>query len=1186
VAVVGWLAVALLQSPGLTVADTKHDLVADPWSFLHQALSPWTDVFPLGQLQNQAYGYLFPQGLFFALLDPLSDWLTQRLWWWLLLVTAFAGMLRLLDLLSARTGPRRDGAGDPAGAPSWSRWSRITGAVLFALGPRILTTLGAISSEAWPVALTPWVLTPLVGVLVTAHRRRRPEPREIARAALGSAVAVLCLGAVNAVATGAAVLPTVLVWLVAGACSRTPLVRRTAWRFLGWWLPAGVLACFWWVGPLLILGRYSPPFTDFIESAGITTNWFSLGEVLRGTTSWTPYLADERVAGHALVTEPVFVAGTLAVAVLGLWGLSRRDLPWRPAWLSLLVVGLLVFWLPGPFSPVADQVRAFLDGAGAPLRNLHKFDVLVHLPLLVGVVHLLGGLRAPSPRTTAGRRAWLHPEANRPVVAVTAVGLLTAVVTAPAWSGTLAPQGGYRSVPDAWVQAADWLNHSPTAAATRTMILPRAATARQTWGNTRDEPAQALLDVPWVVRDAVPLVPPEAIRGLDGVQRAFDTGTPAPGLSAALDQQGVGFILVRADLARVADTPGSRDALRTLRRSPGFTEEASFGDGELRIFRVGDGTAGPRLIDPADPGQLEAVAGGPEVLPRLAEADAAAGRPVRDRILTGSGATTVTDTPARREHSFGEVSSPDSEILATDDPRRSRNRERDYPVESPVPETRVRQSDGTVTASSSQADATNATGADTLSGVNAAVDGDTTTAWRPADGATVNQWLDFSFDRPVGQLRLTAEAQSSGVRLQAETSLDGRTVATSTVAVPEGRSGEFILPAGRSDRVRLRILGAGSHAGLAEVTFTELNGGRDVTPRRDIVVPAPETGAGGSSGASGSSGDLPQRWVLGQEVPEGTLRRVLPVPADTSVQVTAADCGMPVEIDGTPRHCGDRVPLTAGEHVVRTQARWVSLEADNPVPARPVSDVPAGSRILVTPTTVNPGRSATLDGEDLAPVTVNGWQQGWVIPADLVARHGGSDGSGGDSGDSGDSGRDLAAAVDVEFTATGTYRVWLAAGLAAAVVLVLGWLSSLVAFRRRRSGSTASAASTVSADGTVGAGEAAAGTSRLSQTVVLVAGGLGAALFTRGPWGGGGTDGYAGTSWLPEICFLVAVAATLFSRRARRDRPGRAARHGRHDPRDRHDRAERADRNDATTGSRHDGQDPPPGHSSPPPPER
>jgi arabinofuranan 3-O-arabinosyltransferase len=1128
--------VALLQSPALTVADTKHDLVADPWGFLHQALSPWTDVFPLGQLQNQAYGYLFPQGLFFALADPLPDWLAQRLWWWLLLVVAFSGMLRLLDLL---------------GGDRWSRWSRVVGAVLFALSPRILTTLGAISSEAWATALVPWVAVPVVRVLVTARGGRRPDNREVARAALGSAVAVLCLGAVNAVATAAAVLPAVLVWLVAGVFCRTPLVRRTAWRFVGWWAPAGVLACFWWVGPLLILGRYSPPFTDYIESAGITTNWFSLGEVLRGTTSWTPYLSTERIAGHALVGEPVFVAGTLVIAVLGLWGLSRRTLPWRATWLSMLVVGLLVFWLPGPFSPVAEQARAFLDGAGAPLRNLHKFDALVHLPLLVGLVHLLGGLRVPSVRTAAGRRAWLHPERHRSVVAATAVGLVVAVVSAPAWSGTLAPEGGYRSVPDAWTQATDWLNRSQEAADTRTMILPRAGSARQTWGNTRDEPAQALLDVPWVVRDAVPLVPPEAIRGLDGVQRSFDTGSPAPGLSAALDQQGVGFVLVRADLARAADTPGSRDVLRTLRSSPGFTEAAEFGDGELRIFRVGgggggggtgDGTAGAHVVDPADPDQLEAVSGGPEVLPRLAEADVVAGRPVRDRVLTAGG-TTVTDTPARREHSYGEVKSPDSEILAPGDPRRSRNRVRDYPA-SGVPETQVRQTGGTVTASSSAADATNATGADTLSGVNAAVDGDTTTAWRPADGSAVNQWLEFSLDHPVGQLRLSAGAQSSGIRLQAETSLDGRTVATSTVSVPEGREGEFILPAGRSDRVRLRILGAGADAGLAEVSLTELNGGRDVTPRRDIVVPATDA--------------LPQRWVLGQEVPEGTMRRVVEVPEDTSVRVTAADCGLPVEIDGTDRHCGDRVALDAGEHVVRTQARWISLAtgaaADRTAPpaqqAQPVlPELPAGSRILVTPTTVNPGRAATLDGQDLAPVTVNGWQQGWVIPAGLVARHGGDD---------------LATAVKVDFTATGTYRSWLAAGLVAAVVLLLAWVRTLLP--RRRGNTPADPADHADPTDTDGPAQDLTGTSRLSQTVVLVAGGIGTVLFTRGPWGGGGPDGYAGTSWFPEICFLVAIAATLFSVRAPR---ARRARHDRHRP---------------TTGSPHDGQDPPPGRNSPPPP--
>ena len=46
-------------------------------------------------------------------------------------------------------------------------------------------------------------------------------------------------------------------------------------------------------------------------------------------------------------------------------------------------------------------------------------------------------------------------------------------------------------------------------------------------------------------------------------------------------------------------------------------------------------------------------------------------------------------------------------------------------------------------------------------------------------------------------------------------------------------------------------------------------------------------------------------------------------------------------------------------------------------------DIPASqaSRILVVPESINPGWTArTADGAQLAPVTVNGWQQGWVVP--------------------------------------------------------------------------------------------------------------------------------------------------------------------------------------------------------------
>ncbi|WP_297008102.1 alpha-(1-_3)-arabinofuranosyltransferase family protein, partial [uncultured Corynebacterium sp.] len=1055
-----------------------------------------------------------------------------------------------------------------------SRGSRLVAAVLYACSPRILTTLGAISSEAWPVALAPWILLPVVRILRSCAPDRTPSTREAATAACSSAVAVLCLGAVNAVASLAAVLPAVIWWVVAGACARTRERRRTAWRFLMWWAPAGVLACFWWIGPLLVLGRYSPPFTDYIESAGITTHWFSLGEVLRGTTSWTPYLSDERQAGAALVGEPVFVAATLILAVLGLVGLcgvSRARLPYRRVWLIMLAVGLLVFGVAGPFSPVHDAARSFLDGVGAPLRNLHKFDTLVRLPLVVGVAHVLGRVTWPG---WARWSRWAHPERHRPVVVVTAVGLLLATLTAPAWSARLVPVDGYRSVPDYWADAAAWLNDpSHDAASTRTMVLPRAASARQSWGNTRDEPAQALLDVPWVVRDAVPLVPPEAIRGIDGVQREFDTGAASPSLAAALVQQGIGYLLVRSDLTRVADTPGARPVLRTLRSSPGFTEEASFGDGEVRIFRVGGGdgvepTTAARTVHVAD---LDVVAGGPEVLPRLAAAD---GGVPRDRILTGdtpeagdaaaAGPVTVTDTPALREHSYGTVTSADSAVRAEDDPWRGLNPVHDYPVTGE--QTHVRETGGRLTASSSADDPTSFGGAETLSSVSAAVDGDPTTAWYPASGSPVNQTLTVLPEQPAHQLRLTARAQGTALRLQVTTRLDGRTVASSTVQVPVGREKSFTLPPGDADQVDLRITGAFGRAGLSEFSLTTPDG-TDVTPRRDIVVPTPE-------------GRVVGRWVLGQEIPEGTMRRTVTVPgtpgSTMTVRVATADCGAVTTVDGTVVACGRTLDLTAGEHTVHSGARWVELvntaAAADPAAtgATAATAQTSDDRIVYTPTSVNPGRAGhlTVDGTSvsLTPVTVNGWSQGWLVPAALAP----------DLSDA-----ELAAAVTVDFSATTVYRVWLVAGAAAAALLLGVWALLLCGGRSGRGGrgtvgSTRPEVGSVVAGPSSGRGMPTGRTPhptrlcRLAATgawagvswvlagipgilaaavtfgalrygprvwsgvrppwILLASGGLATLLFTRGPWGTGGlTDGYAGDSPVVQLSLVVCLTCVYLA---------------------------------------------------------
>lgn len=430
-----------LQSPGLTVADTKHDLVANPWGFLQGA----THLFAPWGLQNQAYGYLWPQGLFFALTDFLPDWVAQRLWWWLLFTVAYMGTVKLLTNL----GYKRT----------------LLPALLYAFCPRILTTIGAISSEAWIVALVPWTVAPLANAPLTSSGGVGERTRGQQCKPYASLLAVACMGAVNATATLAALVPAGLV-----------LLARRAWKALAIWCIGVIAVSAWWIGPLLILGKYSPPFTDYIESAYVTTRWLNPLEILRGTTSWSPFVDDERTAGFLLVTVPLLILATVAVAALGLRGITGSP------WVMMLFLGLAVLSFQSPL----------LDGSLAAFRNLHKFTPLVTLPLVIGV-------------------AWLCDRADR--TSLVALGLVTCVAISPALTGQLAPKGAYREVPTYYQETADFLNAQGKAV----LIAPERSFSREDWGWTRDDPLQPLLRVPWTVRDAIPIADPDYIRGLDGL---------------------------------------------------------------------------------------------------------------------------------------------------------------------------------------------------------------------------------------------------------------------------------------------------------------------------------------------------------------------------------------------------------------------------------------------------------------------------------------------------------------------------------------------------------------------------------------------------------------------------------------------------------------------------------------------
>ena len=145
--------VVLAQPWGLTAADTKHDLAANPAGFLAGALHAYTDTFTLGQLQNQAYGYLWPMGSLFLAGDAVGmpAWVTQRVWWMLLLVVSFVGAERVARRLAGLTTV-------PA----------LLVGMVFALSPRVLTVLSEISVEVWPQALAPWLLLAALAVALLA----------------------------------------------------------------------------------------------------------------------------------------------------------------------------------------------------------------------------------------------------------------------------------------------------------------------------------------------------------------------------------------------------------------------------------------------------------------------------------------------------------------------------------------------------------------------------------------------------------------------------------------------------------------------------------------------------------------------------------------------------------------------------------------------------------------------------------------------------------------------------------------------------------------------------------------------------------------------------------------------------------------------------------------------------------
>ncbi|QFG24067.1 DUF3367 domain-containing protein [Actinomadura sp. WMMB 499] len=836
-------ALAFFTKPGLILADTKIDMAVNPLGFLGGALHLWSPE-QFGQLQNQAVGYLFPMGPFYALGDlaGMPAWITQRLWLALLMCLAFTGTLRLAGRLGVG-GPR----------------SRPFAAMAYALAPNALSTLGLISSEYMPVAMLPWIVLPLVSAIAGDTGRLRAAAR--------SGIAVACCGGINATAT--------LAVLIVPALYLLTRPRGTfRFRLAAWWSAAVAAAIAWWLIPLVLTGTYGFSWLTYTEKASTTAGPTGLVNVLRGAERWVNYLvADGQIwspVGYGLALAPLAMLCTGAVAALGLAGLVGRLLPERTFLLLTLLSGLAILTaghlsdLPGLF---AGDVRALLDGALAPFRNLHKFDAVIRLPLALGLAHALVAAarwlrrRRPDedPEIDYPRRGGLagrfRAAAVLPVVAAVALGGIGLTGASRGLSGS----GSFERVPGYWQDAASWLNER--AGRQGVLAVPGAAFGEYLWGRPMDDIVQPLLDARWGVRQLVPAGSPGYTRALDAIDLQARSGKPSPGLSEFLGRMGVRYVLVRNDLRRESLEGGHPARVHeALDGSPGLRRVAEFGPPvghtpaddavsaldqlypALEVYEVAGAAPVATLAGAADPVR---VLGGPESLLTMADGGALPDGPV---LLNGDapdlgGTPVVSDSPRLVRRNFGELHQTSHTLAAGHRGEASDVLDDGWKRYA----THVTYGGGVrdVTASSA------ASGEDgapegRLPGATpfAALDRDPFSAWRTGgfDGP-VGQWLRVDFDRP----RDVRDLEAAFLRDEAL----GPAVARVAVETERGTVEQDVertadaqplrAPEGETRWVRVRIAGLVAEPavpGFARAGITELSVG-GVKPTRTYTMPSP-----------------------------------------------------------------------------------------------------------------------------------------------------------------------------------------------------------------------------------------------------------------------------------------------------------------------------------------------------------
>lgn len=805
--------VSLIQQPGRTTYDTRAELTQRPLDFLRQGFTLWHPESNFGEFQNQAYGYLFPQGSWFALSDVLgvADWVSQRLWSALVLIIAVEGARRVAAALSL----------SPAAA--------LLAGLAYGFSPRMLGTVPVITGEALPGAVMPWVLLP---VLLVASGRL-----DARRGAVLSGAAVVCMGGVNAVENlgSLPLVAVVVLW-----AWRRGLVRR---GFVAMWTVAVLVGSLWWVLPLLVLARYAPPFYQYVESASNTTAAIGWSEAARGDSHWVAYLiTGDRAwwpAAHALVTDPFLIVVSAAVAGVGLIGLCVWNHPARTPMVVSLFIGLAALTVAHggvAGTPISGPVRDLLDGPLAIFRNVHKIDPVVRLPLALGFA-----------TASTGAVAWLVRRRPlrlrlRPAVLLLIPGVLVLSLGQPFLLND-ARTPGWEQISEPWEQARAYLADHDDGRAT--LVLPGSGFAQQDWGWTLDEPLMLLGGTDFVARTQVPLIPGESIRFLNALDQLTATGRATEDLGAELARAGIGHVVIRRDLVRRLTASPHPGGSSVSAATASLVPEASFGDqgeGGPSVEILGVEDVLPRIrLTPAE--SVLTVRGAPESILSLQSAGLVP--PEVATVLEGepgwqATADIVTDDDQRRERAFGSTDESLSAPMGPTEEWRTERSAHDYPT---VP--RANQVVATyaglrsLTASSAQGYADNFGPVVPQFGPYAAIDGNPSTRWASSRGTDPrDQWLRLEFDepRPVHQISILPAVDDENLVPIRSLTVRAGGQSRSVVASPSGAPSVVELDGRAVPWVEVRIDRAATSARAGSVSLREVTVD-DLVPTRTLSVP-------------------------------------------------------------------------------------------------------------------------------------------------------------------------------------------------------------------------------------------------------------------------------------------------------------------------------------------------------------